>query len=109
MIQYKDFSFGRTDQYNIDLYKYMDKEVVIGGGRGKGPGTKTGKFERTLVHIGHYSTISGVLFKILEMDLEEASEVKEFNVKLITHRMFCEKLFQDKKLFIEKSEVVAED
>lgn len=109
MIAYKNFRFGREDEHNINLYQIQNKEIVEGGGRGKGRGVATGRFEDREVFIGHYSTISGVLFKILEMDLEEASEVKEFNNKLITHRMFCEKLFKDKKLFIEKAETVVED
>lgn len=71
MIEYKKFKFGRVDKYNLELYCMTNKEVTEGGGRGKGRPKGTGVFKEQLVFVGHYSTLSGILCKIAELDSED--------------------------------------
>ncbi len=105
MFTYKNFEFGREDQYNFNVYQWQSKQVMLDAGRGKGKGTPTGKFEDKLCFLGHYNTISGVLYKILEMDLE-AKEVKDFFKALEEHRKYVDNLFKNVNIGIEVKKVV---
>jgi hypothetical protein len=111
MFEYKDFAWDRTDDNNVDLYMYQDREIRLNAGRGKGQGQATGEYERKLVFIGHYNTISGVLYKILEMDLE-ATEVKNFTKVLQDHKKYVTELFHkinipvaEKKILVQAGQV----
>ena len=92
MFEYKDFAWDRTDENNVDLYQYQQKEIRLNAGRGKGQGQATGEYKRSLVFVGHYNTISGVLYKILEMDLE-GNEVRNFSKVLQEHKKYVDNLF----------------
>lgn len=91
MQTYKKFVFGREDEHNINLYQHQMKEISEGGGKGKGRGKGTGKFEERLCFVGHYNSVSGVLNKILQMDLED-KEVREYNRTIEDMTKFIDKL-----------------
>ncbi len=105
MFTYKNFEYGREDQYNFNIYQWQSKQVMLDAGRGKGKGTPTGKFEDKLVFLGHYNTISGALHKILEMDLE-ATEVKDFSKALEEHRKYVDNLFKKVNIEIEEKKIL---
>ncbi len=107
MFKYKSFEWCREDKYNFDLYQWQDKEIQIKPERGWGRGKGTGEFEKKLVFIGHYNTISGCLYRMLELDLEN-SEFKDFNNILQEHKKYNEDLFKElqKHVPIEETKIL---
>lgn len=93
MTKYKSFIFDREDPYNINLYQNQNKEITEGGVMrgGKGRPTGTGKFEIKPVFIGHYSSVSGVLNKIFQMELE-GKEVSQYIKVVEDMTKYIEKL-----------------
>jgi hypothetical protein len=82
MFTYKNYIIEREDDNNISVYRKETVEIREGGGRGKGPGTATGKFEEKKVHKSYQSSFSGALEKVLELEMENCADVSQIIQKI---------------------------
>lgn len=82
MFTYKNYTIEREDENNISVYCTEKVEVREGGGRGKGCGVATGKFEEKKVHKSYQSNFSGALEKVLELEMENCADVSQIIEKI---------------------------
>jgi hypothetical protein len=82
MFKFKNYTIEREDDNNISVYREETVEVREGGGRGKGPGTATGKFEQKKIHKSYQSSFSGALEKILDLEMENCADVSQIIAKI---------------------------
>ncbi len=85
VLELDGFKIKTNDHYNIDLFQSQMKEIVEGGGRGKGRGTPTGKFEMKDVFIGHYSSVRGAFIKMQDLLISASKDAS--GLKAIMDRL----------------------
>lgn len=82
MFTYKNYIVEREDDNNLSVYRKETVEVREGGGRGKGPGVATGRFEEKKIHKAFMSNFSGCIEKILELEMEQCPDIVQVIEKI---------------------------
>ena len=77
MFKYKNFEIERDDEDNLSLYRTELVEEFVGGGRGKGRGTSTGKMVERRNWKGFYGTFRNAFQKVADTLLSESENVDD--------------------------------